>query len=127
VVAVGESTSLTRALKLALNQLRTDTADIAQQVAALPMLRITVAYVKSWADYKRLSRYLASMKGVEEVKSISNDGDLAVFDLKLKDSEDAWLKAISEDGVLARSNTEFPGNAAANYYFFMASNPVRKP
>ena len=121
VVAQAESPSSTRALRLALAQLRADTAEIASQTAVATSIRIAVAYVKSYSDYKKLSRYLESMPGIASVKTVSNSGDVAVFDIVLKETDGAWLKALEEDDVLSRSSGEIPGVSAADYQFQMIS------
>ncbi len=121
VVTIGESGNAVRALRLALNQLRSDTADISSQAGAGNVLRIAVAYVKSYADYRRLNRYLEDLQGVEKVKPAGNAGDLALFDIELKESESAWIARLRQDGVLADSSADL-GDGQVAHYFYLVEN-----
>ncbi len=125
VVTIGESSNAVRALRLALNQLRSDTANISPQARAGNVIRIAVAYVKSYADYRRLTHYLEGLQGVEKVKPAGNTADLALFDIELKESESAWTARLRQDGVLADSPADL-GGEGVTHYFYLVENGLKK-
>ena len=126
VVTIGESKNAVRALTLALNQLRQDTREIAAQGATDAPVRIAVARVKSWRDYQRLSRYLEKMPGVRGVKPAGNSGDMALFDIELAASENAWLATLRDDGVLAEAPALPAGEGIAHHFYLVESGPERR-
>jgi len=101
VVTIGESKNAARALRLALAQLRADTAAVSVRAGAGRALRIAVAAVRSYGDYRRLTRYLERMPEVAKVTPAGNSGDSALFTIDLKGSEAAWLARLRDDGMLA--------------------------
>ncbi len=110
VVTIGESKNAVRALRLALAQLRNDTAAVSAQAGAAKALKISVAYIRSYGDYRRLTRYLEQMPEVAKVTPAGNAGDSALFEIELKAAEAAWLDRLRNDGQLAES----PGTGAAD-------------
>ena len=126
VVSIGESPNAVRAMQLALNQLRIDTADIsAPSGSDGEAVRIAVAYVKSYGDYRRLARYLEDVEGVAKVKPAGNSGDLALFDIELSTSESVWLARLRQDGVLADSPAS-PGEKKVDRQFYLTGNGLEQ-
>lgn len=63
-------------------------------------LRIQVAYVKSWQDFQRLSRYLDGQEAVQAWRLLSHRGDVATLEVTLLGDPAHWLAALRRDGVL---------------------------
>lgn len=125
MVTIGESSSVARALRLALGQLRSDTAKLSAQSGSGNVIRIAVADVKSYADYQRLSRYLEGVRGTGKLKPAGNSGNLALFDIELTDSESAWLNRLRQDGVLADSPATSDGERLIRY-FYLVENGLKQ-
>lgn len=113
LVSIGESPDLGRAMRMALNQLRQDAATLDAPVDAKAPLRIAVSDVRSWQDQRRAKRYLETLAGVVRVEPAASRGDIALFDIWLTGSEQAWLDRVASDGVLAAS----PGVTDAAHQF----------
>ena len=126
VVTIGESKNAVRALTMALNQLRQDTREISAQAATDAAIRIAVARVKSWRDYQRLSRYLEKMPGVRGVKPAGNAGDMALFDIELAESENAWLGTLRDDGMLAEAPALPADDGIAHHFYLVENGPERR-
>lgn len=79
-----------------------DETDGAGAAAGGGTLRIRVAYVKSWRDFQRLSRYLDGQEAVRSWRLLSHRGDVATLEVTLLGNPAHWLAALRRDGVLER-------------------------
>lgn len=68
-------------------------------------LQISVSNVHSVNDYKRLSKYLRHIDGVDDVQVVSVEPDQVSYNLQLATSVPAFLQAIGLGSVLTQKGT----------------------
>ncbi len=120
-LAIGESEKPAHALSQAL----LSALSAATQASAEKPLtaRVSVAQVKSWADYQRVDHHLSSLPGVVASKALRNEGDSAQFELRLREPAETWIKSMHADELLERAEGPLAGGQGdAQFYFYLKAS-----